>query len=198
MFDFTKKMMFARQFKLEKGRVFLLNTRISFFQPSTFAFMIINSINREQLLRQMYYSAKKSFSQTFINYVKIKFKTKPRELIEIMFNLAMMAGWGDWTLVKFNESQKSSIIQVRNSPVSEIIKEEKIITKCPVDALARGMHAGSAAVIFKDEVDAVETKCVAMGDRYCEFILKPTKEWKREKQPFLNLLRIYKWNINKS
>jgi len=180
VFNFTKKLLFARQFKMEKGRVFLLNTRISFFQPSTFAYMLINSKNRFQLSREMYYASKKSFSETFINHVKTKYKPKTRELIEIMFNLAMMSGWGDWSLVKLDLKEKHSVIRMVNSPISELIKKEKIKIECPVDSLARGMHAGAAKIIFQTDVDAVETRCIALGDPFCEFVLKPSIKWKKE------------------
>ena len=69
-------------------------------------------------------------------------------------------------------------MHIVNSPVVKSLKER---TNFPVDHIARGLHAGAAEVIFKCSMDAVETKCQAMGDQYCEFILKPTEEWKADK-----------------
>jgi len=43
----------------------------------------------------------------------------------------------------------------------------------PVDHIPRGWFAGAACVFFGKDVDAVETKCIAKGDEYCEFIIKP-------------------------
>jgi predicted hydrocarbon binding protein len=77
------------------------------------------------------------------------------------------------------------VVRITNSPVSQIIKSSGAKIGCPVDGLARGMYAGSANVIFKCDMDAVETRCVAMGDPYCEFVLKPRDEWKKEKSPAL-------------
>jgi predicted hydrocarbon binding protein len=46
----------------------------------------------------------------------------------------------------------------------------------------RGALAGGAGIIYgKDILDAVETKCLAKGDPYCEFLVKPRKEFLKTK-----------------
>lgn len=81
---------------------------------------------------------------------------------------------GEFDVVNIDVKEKKSIIQVRNSAVAQWFKNGN----SAVDDVVRGYNAGVAAVMFGDrDVDVVETKCVAKGDRVCEFVCKPTKDF---------------------
>ena len=43
----------------------------------------------------------------------------------------------------------------------------------PMSNLIRGMMAGWFSGFFNKEVTAIETKCIAKGDPYCQFKIKP-------------------------
>ncbi len=42
----------------------------------------------------------------------------------------------------------------------------------PRSQFVRGMLAGWVSELFQTSVEAIETRCIAMGDPYCEFIIK--------------------------
>jgi predicted hydrocarbon binding protein len=179
MFDVVKKLLFSRQLKLEKGMIELLGNPAVMFPASIFSFLLLNSKDKEKTGRELYYSSKESSKKTLTNYIKSNYKMKPSELINIMTDIAMLGGWGEWKLIILSDIKKHSIMHITNSP---IVRSIKIKTNLPVDHVMRGLHAGAAEIIFNCEMDAVETRCQAMGHPYCEFILKPTKEWKTDKK----------------
>jgi predicted hydrocarbon binding protein len=178
MFEYVKKLLFSRQLKLEKGAIELLGNPAVMFPASIFSFLLFQSKDKSKIGREIYYSSKESSKKTLTNYIESKYNLKSRELINVMMDIAMLGGWGEWKLILLKDSEKHSIIQIVNSPLVRVIKRN---TNFPVDHVMRGLHAGAAEIIFKTEVDAVETKCQAMGDPYCELVLKPTEEWKKEK-----------------
>jgi predicted hydrocarbon binding protein len=47
--------------------------------------------------------------------------------------------------------------------------------------MSRGFAAGAASVLFKTNVDCIETKCIADGSKFCEFIIQEKKNLKDKK-----------------
>ncbi|RLF10226.1 MAG: hypothetical protein DRJ98_06565 [Thermoprotei archaeon] len=46
----------------------------------------------------------------------------------------------------------------------------------PNSEFFRGILSGGLSVIFDKVLLAVETKCIAKGDPYCEFVVKPAEK----------------------
>lgn len=51
----------------------------------------------------------------------------------------------------------------------------------PVCYFTQGFFAGMISEIYEKDYDCVETKCIAIGDAYCEFIAQPAELLKKAK-----------------
>ncbi len=104
-----------------------------------------------------YFSAhKKVAGESFENLVKLS---------EAMF---MQVGFGILKWIKIDTVGGLVIARVWDSFECELFKGGNE----PSSHFIRGMLAGWASRLLEKEVSAVEVKCIAMGDPYCEFYIK--------------------------
>ncbi|NIO44865.1 MAG: hypothetical protein GTN36_04930 [Candidatus Aenigmarchaeota archaeon] len=186
MFDFVKKLLFARQFKMERGELDLLGNRVIMFPAWVFIYILKTSPNFKEISYRLYEGAKKSTKDSFTKLLSEKYGLKRDKLIEWMKNVGELGGWGTFEIKNIDFKKCEAVIYVKNSPMGKLYGKSKF----PVDHIARGMFAGAACVIFNnDDCEYVETKCVAMGDTLCEFICRTRKDLKKMKNPLI------KWQI---
>lgn len=115
------------------------------------------------------YEAGKRFATPF----KEEFKDKTTvEIANKCGEFAQIAGWGRHEIGIV--SDEKIVITVYNSPISGLKKTLKEFS-CHFHA---GLLGGSADVITEKRIRCEEVKCVARGDKFCQFILnlKPNKE----------------------
>ena len=92
----------------------------------------------------------------------------PRELAELLMMDARTLGWGILEYAEINPEAGEATVRVYQSYECETGKgSEK-----PYGHFTRGILAGFFANIFEKEAKAVETKCIATGDPYCEYVIK--------------------------
>jgi len=91
-----------------------------------------------------------------------------RNISESMFNCV---GYGLMETVKIKTRLPYAIIRVHNCFECEL----GIGTGKPFSHLVRGMIAGVLTALLGVKMTAIETKCIAKGDPYCEFEVKPKK-----------------------
>ena len=60
-----------------------------------------------------------------------------------------------------------AIVSISNSAVAQLLKGK---VKSPCDHVMRGILAGLFSAAFKQDIECIEHKCVAMQDISCEFI----------------------------
>lgn len=174
MFDIVKKLMMARQITMEKGEIRLLGQRMIMAPAITFYYLQNIFSSNELSNKMMYYTCKVTNTRGYASGLSEHYGLKGEKLIQWMANSSQLAGWGEFELVNFDAKQKRAIVQVKNSAVATYFKKQAI----PVDHMIRGYCAGVAAMVFNDNnIDMIETKCLAKGDKICEFVGKPTKEF---------------------
>lgn len=176
MFEFTKKLLFARQLKLEKGSIEMLGQKMLIAPVFTFSSMIKNSNNSAEIAKIIYNACKTTNKdvQGFTYRVSKLYKAEDAELIRLMANIATMAGWGEINVVKVDAKEKTAVVHIHNSPVAEMTGQ----SKDPVDHPIRGYMAGAAEVVFNgvgrdkwEPFDYIETHCISSGAEFCEFVL---------------------------
>jgi len=117
----------------------------------------------------MYYGAKKSGRE----WITEIFRIYGMDTIEDQANWGeetfTLAGNGKMKVVGWDTKEAMMIYQVYDSAISK----EYGKTDHAVDQIPRGWFAGAACAFFGRDVDAVETKCLAMGNELCEFLVKP-------------------------
>jgi len=93
--------------------------------------------------------------------------TIDKDTISEVLNVLLAHGWGIPKLVEFSSSE--IIIHLYDSFESLAMVEK---SERPMCFFIKGYIAGLLATILKREVHIEETKCIAMGDPYCEFRVK--------------------------
>jgi len=173
MFDVFKKLMFARQIQIEKGSLIILGQRMLILPALTFVYLQKVAPNKELMNKFIYYSCKLADVKGFASGIREKYGLTEEKLTKWMFDVAMLAGWGQFDLLSIDKEKLTMIFHVKNSPVSILFKH----STSPVDHAIRGFIAGASETLYKKPIDTIEIKCQGMGDQYCEFITKPTKEF---------------------
>jgi len=172
MYDIVKKLLFARELNLEKGKISLLGHTIIMAPVSSFI-ELRKQLSKIGAAALLYRSCKESgigYMDTLIKKFSMK---RSRDLIEWGMNTISLAGWGEVEVINFNEDKKMSIARLKESAFARNYGRSKE----PVDDIFRAYFAATGVIVFKTNVDVIETKCISMGNNVCEFLLKPAKEF---------------------
>ena len=193
MYDIVKKLLFARQLKLEKGEVILLGHPITMVPLLTFTEIrkILKKIDATNIL----YEACKKSGIDYLQSIKKNFKMKTKkDLIEWGVNTISLAGWGNTEVYNFDEKKKSTIIRLYNSTFAKAYGRAKE----PVDDVFRGYVAATGVMVFNDNsMEAVEVNCMSMGSKICEFLVKRKSEFDLTKKSVSNQLEINNKSLRK-
>ncbi|OGM02764.1 hypothetical protein A3K72_00170 [Candidatus Woesearchaeota archaeon RBG_13_36_6] len=82
-------------------------------------------------------------------------------------------GFGKIIVKKIDIKKGFIVVRSENNPYALVYKEMYGIQQYDVDDLLRGMFAGASELFNKKQSECIETKCIAKGDTYCEFVAKP-------------------------
>ena len=175
MYDIIKKLLFARELDLEKGHIKLLGHTIIMAPVSSF--IELRKILAKMDSTAVLYKACKKSGIDYMNTLVKKFTMKKsRELIEWGMNTISLAGWGNVEIVKYDEKKKYSIIRLYDSEFAKNYGRSNE----PVDDVFRGFFAATGTVVFKTKMDAIETKCLNLGNNVCEFTLQESKKFDKK------------------
>ena len=86
-------------------------------------------------------------------------------------NIAAIAGWGAWRLVAFDEKQRECKFHIHNSWEGLY---QKSMGVCWGSGMLAGKMAGYCSKLFSTNCWAEQTKFIAEGDEYDEFVIKPS------------------------
>jgi len=120
----------------------------------------------------LYYMGLETGSRLFEDYKKISGSVKPRTLIDIACAFAFNMGWGVFKLQELNLKKKTVKMHVYDN--FECISGKG--AGKPYSHFLRGVAAGLFLHCFKTAGSVEEIKCIAQGDPFCEFLIRPAKQ----------------------
>ncbi|MDY6964927.1 MAG: V4R domain-containing protein [Halobacteriota archaeon] len=88
-------------------------------------------------------------------------------LLKISFEIVEKSGWG-----KINIDDSRKIVRVHNSLVSKYYIKHEGISHEAIDDIMRGIIGAIFEAVEERVCKIKETKCIAKGDDYCEFIIE--------------------------
>jgi len=101
--------------------------------------------------------------------LKGHFRTNESTLRYMLLYLESL-GHGMFSIEEYDECRGCRIIAYNLLECIDV-KSDK-----PNSQLCRGILAGALSALWNKDIEVIETKCIAMGDPYCEFIIRPKKD----------------------
>jgi len=114
------------------------------------------------------YEAGKRVGEHVARRLSEMFGLKGKELLEALAQAGQATGWGITEIKEINFKRSTATIIVKDC-FEAVAWGKKPYTVCH---WTRGYSAGFLSVVFNKPVEATETKCLAKGDEYCEFVIE--------------------------
>jgi len=130
----------------------------------------LEKIFKHSGLMAVLYSAGKRLGQHAAKRISELYQLRGKALLEALAQAGQATGWAITEVKEIDfEGCKATIIVKEG--FEAIAWREKPHAACH---LTRGYLAGYLSTVFNKSVEASETKCLARGDKYCEFVIKAT------------------------
>ncbi len=163
----------ARQLEMERGSIKMLTNRMIMLPSPFFSYLLKTSKNPIEMGKLIYYSSKLTTYNHFTYLLEKHYGLSFQGLEKWQKEVAELGGWGEIEIINVNWEKKEAIITVKNSPISEMMG----LVNYAVDHETRGFTAGAISIIFKKDIEVLETKCTSKGDNLCEFIVQPKEKF---------------------
>jgi len=119
----------------------------------------------------LYYMGIESGSKAFEDYKTISGFTDFKTMADMACAFAFNMGWGVFKLQELNLKKKTIRIRIHDNFECASGKG----TGKPYSHFLRGVAAGLFLHFFKTPGTVEETRCIAQGHAFCEFLVKPVK-----------------------
>lgn len=119
-------------------------------------------------LEAVLYDVGKNNGAYYAKYLSEKYGVKDTDLVSAVVQAFKALGWGIVETKNINIKHLSGIITV-NECFEALAREKKPYKVC---YWIRGFIAGFMSIVFRQPVEAIENKCLAIGDGHCEFEIK--------------------------
>lgn len=190
MIPFVTKLLMSGQLKFEKGQMSIFGQRVLIFPLEMVKIIMKESINDPKFATSIYKAAKESV-MAFSNDVSDRLNIhKEKEMLDILFKLTEMNGYGTINPIKIDYENKTAILHLEGLPSKTLLG--KVKNAQAGDVYWCGLVAGGMSYVFKEDVEAVETSCVITGKESCEimagnkkFLEGKLKESGMPKPPYL-------------
>ena len=130
-----------------------------------------NDVNVQKLL---YLAAKKSVYKSIKTQFGVDFRQEGDKGLRIIEDFFTASGWGLLSSIDLDPEHKRAMVVVNNSAVGLALRG---VAKSHCDHMMRGIIAAIFWDYFNEDVDCVETECVAMNDAKCKFVVKLPHEF---------------------
>lgn len=164
MHPLAKKLLVSRQFQIEEGVLEVLGSRMVMFNAQ--ALVELDTVLDERKAYEIGKVVGKNIAGSLD-----KFGMKGDRLVEFAMNLISLYGWGRPEIKRMG---RPAFIDVVDSVVakSTLVSRKGTHTKERVCHILAGIFAGIFSQARNTDSDAKEVKCLAKGEKICEFEIK--------------------------
>lgn len=107
-----------------------------------------------------------------------------KKILNFNMGQSEVLGLGKFEVAKQDFNNNVFIIRSKVSPFADEYKRFFGVQKNPVDYWISGCLAGIIESLIKKQVLCLETSCVASGNTFCEFMIKPEDQWDKKSTLF--------------
>ncbi len=177
MFDLVRKLMMARELRMEEGEISLLGERIQFVPTQIFVEILHQADDFWKQSYLMYESSKRAVEQWFEEVSKRK-NLSGDELVKWQINIFNLSGWGIHNILASQLKKGRVSFITKNSAFGSTYLKFYGKQRYPVCHLIRGGIAAGANVLNNTtDAEVVELECIAQGFPQCKMVLKPRNEF---------------------
>jgi predicted hydrocarbon binding protein len=170
--SFISKLLLLRQFSLLEEEFKILEKNF-YIQPLKQLIILQRKIEEKfgkKGLKLIYETSKQSFFELSKDIGK--FAGSKEKFFEALLSLMRHFGFGNVKVVEIKKNFEA-VVQVKHNPFAKEYIKLFGFQKESVDYLLAGMIAGYFSKFFKKDVNCIEKNCIAKGELYCDFIVKP-------------------------
>jgi predicted hydrocarbon binding protein len=170
---FFRKLLLARQASIDEGEITIL-TKNFYMQPLYELIILQERIKKEfgkKGLKLIYETGKVGFNDLLRKIEK--FTSKKEELQSLWLSVFKICGIGNLEIIEIDREKFRAILQTNKNPFAREYLKEYGKQKEGVDYLTAGIIAGFFSRFFEKEVECEEKSCIAKGNVYCSFVVKP-------------------------
>ena len=166
MFKIVADLLLHGQLVLEKGKILLFGQKIIMVPFVTLKELYI-SLAKTGSENLIYVSAKSSgkiwYAEMYKNY-----KINKNDILKWSLDIISLAGYGVTDMTKFDMQKRVMSFTL----VDPSVLQDRM-DYLGVHLLLRGYAAGAGILVFGEDSDCIETKCMCRGEPFCEFIVMP-------------------------
>ena len=171
----------AKLIQLKDGEIDIMSLPVAILPVyilSDLEMELIRILGYKEAYEKIYKSVKNGsikYNKFFLEKYAIKDK---RKALNWQTKIVTLSGWGKLEVALIDFDNTRAVLHYINSPFAKAYEK----TNYPVCIIPTAFTAGGAVTVLGKNVDAIETKCVAMGDKYCEIEIGPPKYISKKKR----------------
>ena len=131
----------------------------------------ICSLETEEFNKKLYYSVKNSVRLELSPRFRLDAGSEQDRFLKFAEVFFTASGFGLLQNIQLDFSANRAIVSVSNSAVALLLKGK---ARVACDHLLRGILAGIFSAAFKQDIECVESKCLALNNNACEFVCEPS------------------------
>lgn len=162
------KLLFARKIQFVDGQLILVDMPFVVTPVTFFSYLLKDAYDRKEL-KHLYDIFKASLFEVFSYEFQRRLGFNKSRLADWLKEFGYASGWGKIEFLNMDFEKKRAIVRVENNPVALSLLRK---VNQPICYHMAAFLAGGASRAFGTEVDCTEVKCMALGEKYCEFIIK--------------------------
>ncbi|MFH1224644.1 MAG: 4-vinyl reductase [Candidatus Diapherotrites archaeon] len=136
---------------------------------------------------EIYYCSKYSTLSGLLKQFDLDFGLHDEKALQVVEEFFTASGWGLIEHLDRDDANKRAIVVVKDSPIAHALHGK---VKFPVDHFLRGVFAGLFSQVFKADMECVESKCLALNEESCHFVVKQANEFDFSKKEVRRQLRV--------
>lgn len=176
--EIMKKLLLERQIDFHDGKFVILG-REGILLPTDSLILLQHTIESKfgkEKAKAILSSIGENQGSVAIQRYFDKFGFDVDKAIKLTIDLIPMLGLGNLSINSLDFIKKTAVFTLNNNPIAHKYLELYGNKKKPIDYYFLGIIEGVIKLILKDKKIIVEeTKCIAKGDKYCEFTVSPGK-----------------------
>ena len=155
----------------------MLDTVPMILMPRWFFVAIKNEMERlcgPERTQEVYYLAGWEGARKWVEVQMEQAGLTGRDVLEQYMNSASLRGWGELTVMEFDEMTGHAVVRLRRSAIAEETgPSDRVVCDHLPGSIAGAVQAILKASGRQSNIRGRERKCISRGDETCEFVTEP-------------------------